>query len=447
MKDQFDCRERSTVLQEHDPSPGPGAKAQPVAEEALKVALQLAAAQPEDFYLRELAPARLARGASTGGCLPVQLPTCFVVRVTGRCNLACDYCFDAANGAPRGNLDFSTARRIADYILSVPVDKPLISLIGGEPLLNWRVGRSFIEMLRTEGRARGKDPYFIIVTNGTPITTATARELVRADTTVQISIDGPARGRVSHRKYRNGADSYPEALRGLRRLRDVDPAARVDAQVVLTPGNVNLIGLARKLKAAGFRRIRFLHDTPGGEDRGGWAEEDIRALMQARTEFFPYFLRSALRGEPEVDMDFAMLVASQPGGPGGLCGCARREVYIDSFGDLYPCPKLYGQTGVRFLGNCATVDPAAPLPFSASGLTPDPECGRCWAFELCRGGCAFQCQRCALKPSDSRDANQELWCDLLRAQFARSAIAYRFLKQFHPRGLESIRAIFFGESP
>jgi radical SAM protein with 4Fe4S-binding SPASM domain len=218
----------------------------------------------------------------------------------------------------------------------------------------------------------------------------------------------------------------------------------VDAQVVLTPGNVDLAGLARTLKAAGFRRIRFLHDTPGGEDRGGWAAADVRALMQAREEFYPYFLRSVLRGRPEVDMDFAMLVASQPGGPGGLCGCGRREVYLDTFGDLHPCPRLYGQSGVRSLGNCAEVDPAAPLPFPRSPRPRDSRCGQCWAFESCRGGCAFQCQRCALKPSARADPNQELWCDLLRAQFARAAITHRFLKRFHPGRLTSLRAIFFG---
>jgi len=431
-------------LEEHAPSWGTGADGQRGGKGVFREVLRLAVAQPEDFYLRALAPARIPRRAKDQGCSPAQLPRCFVVRLSGRCNLVCDYCFDAANRAPRGDLDFPTARRIATYILSVPVDKPLVSLIGGEPLLNWEVGRSFIKILRREGREHGKAPYFNIATNGTLITEAMARELVGEDITVQISIDGPACGRACHRKYPDGVDSYAEALRGLRRLRAVHSAARVDAQVVLTPGNVDLTGLARTLKAVGFRRIRFLHDTPGGEDRGGWAEADVRALIQARKEFFPYFLRSALRGRPEVDMDFAMLVASQPGGPGGLCGCGRREVYIDTVGDLYPCPRLYGQSGVRSLGNCAAVDPAAPLPFPRSPRPPDSQCGRCWAFESCQGGCAFQCQRCALKPAASADPNQELWCNLLRAQFARATITYRFLKRFHPGRLESLRAIFFG---
>ena len=47
------------------------------------------------------------------------------------CNLACDYCFDAANSALRDTLELPTARTIVDYIIRVPVAEPLIGFLGG----------------------------------------------------------------------------------------------------------------------------------------------------------------------------------------------------------------------------------------------------------------------------------------------------------------------------
>jgi radical SAM protein with 4Fe4S-binding SPASM domain len=242
----------------------------------------------------------------------------------------------------------------------------------------------------------------------------------------------------------------------LQRLRAASPQAKVDAQVVLTPGNCDLTRIARELKAMGFRRTRFLYRSDGDcadgappdGGRASWTEPDIRALMRAREKFYPHFLQSALQGRPEADMGFAGLVAAQPDGPGGLCVCGSGEVYIDCRGDIYACPNLYGQAvpAAQALGNCAESDARAPLPAAPVARTPDPACARCWAFEHCRGGCLVQCQRCALSPAGRRAPFQELWCDLLRAQFARAAITHRLLERYHPEALGRIRPLFNGDA-
>ncbi|MBI5394971.1 MAG: radical SAM protein [Verrucomicrobia bacterium] len=416
-----------------------------IAGKLSEAVIGLVAKQPEELFFQLPDTARPRRRARACGCRPQQWPQCFMVRLSGRCNLACTYCFDAANCAPRQDLDLPAARQIANYILWVPGLKPLISFLGGEPLVNWKSGRFLIETLRREGRARGKDPYFNIITNGTLVTPRLAPELVADDITVQISMDGSQRGHDRHRRYPGGAGSHQAALRGLQVLRAASPKAKVDAQVVLTPGNTNLTGIAESLMAAGFRRIKFLHLTDS-EGRGSdWSAADVRRLAREHEKFYGYYLQSAINGHPEVDMGFARLVASQPEGPDGLCACGSREIYIDARGDIYPCPKLYGQAAVPPLGNCATLDPAAPLRILRPAQPPDPECAQCWAYEWCGGGCSFQCQKCALMPSGRTGVTQKLWCNLMRAQFARAAITHRLLRQSHPKCLKSIQALFSDE--
>lgn len=412
--------------------------------EAREVILRLAAESPETFFLEAFGPnaARPARPRG-GDVAEPEWPHSFTLRLSGRCNLACDYCFDAANAAPRDAMDAATARRVADYILRAPVNEPLIAFLGGEPLLNWPVGRLLVEQIRREGRAMGKAPYFSITTNGTLITDELAPELVGDDITVQVSLDG-SQTHDRHRRFPDGTGSYRQALAGLHRLRAVSPAARVDAQVVVSPGSPGLIEIVDELRAAGFRRISFLYLATDDCGRSAWSEEDVRRLMRQRQEFYPRFVQSAVDGIPEIDMGFAFLVASQPEGPDGLCGCGRREVYIDSRGDIYPCPRLYGQPGIGALGRCDETSAASPPSAAARPAVQDAACAECWAVEWCGGGCSFQCQRCALLPAEAGSPTQALWCDLLRAQLARAALTYRVLRRFHPEGLRALRALFGG---
>lgn len=399
--------------------------------------IDLATEHPEEFYRQAFPQPQPHRRCAKS------LPFCFMIRLTGRCNLACAYCFDTANDAPQSSLDLPTAGQIANYILSVPGDKPLISFLGGEPLANWPVGRFLIETIRREARVRGKDPYFNITTNGTLINDRLARELVSDDITVQISIDGLQKGHDHHRRYPDGTGSYQAAVRGLQSLRAISPTAKVDAQVVLTPGNTNLRRIAKELKSLGFRRIYFLYlSADNGCSRAAWSRAAVHELIRQRARFYPYFLQSAIQGHAEVDMKFAALIAEQPAGPVGLCGCGWREVYIDTRGDIYPCPKLYGRTDVQLLGNCATTDPTAPLSVRKRSRHADEECAECWAFDWCQGGCAFQCQKCTLLPAARREPTERLWCDLLRAQFARAAITYHLLRRFHPQSLSSLQSLF-----
>jgi len=99
--------------------------------EAREIILGLATKHPEAFFLQAFGPVRRRPADSAAARLSEQWPRCSLIRLSGRCNLACDYCFDAANSALRDTLELPTARTIVDYIIRVPVAEPLIGFLGG----------------------------------------------------------------------------------------------------------------------------------------------------------------------------------------------------------------------------------------------------------------------------------------------------------------------------
>ncbi|MDP2156528.1 MAG: radical SAM protein [Nitrospirota bacterium] len=366
----------------------------------------------------------------------------FVIRLTGQCNLACDYCYEKGTGLAGDHLDYPTARSIAKHILEDSVLEPLVCLFGGEPLLNWEVGEFLIEEIARGAEQLGKRPFFHVTTNGTLISPEIARTIARHRVTVQVSVDGTKERHDRHRKYRDGSGSYEAMLRGVELLKRADPEARIDGQVVLYPGSTDLVAISAHLKAMGFRRISYL--VAGWEKRTGldWSDDDILALTRARENFFPFFLDSALSGHPEVDMGFAGLLAMEPDGPMGLCECGTGEVYIDTQAQIHRCPQLY-TAGHPSIGRCGqqVYEGRLDLPVIK---TVDEDCLACWAYPRCRGGCIVRNQRCPWIPSLLLPGKRKLWCEFMRAEFSRAMLAYRILESRRPESIQTLKALFSG---
>jgi radical SAM protein with 4Fe4S-binding SPASM domain len=395
--------------------------------------LRRAAMAPETLIEKIGTPLRPALAAA----IP-PAPRSFVIRLTGRCNLACDYCYEQGQG-DRGDLDRATASRIARHVLESPVTEPLVCLFGGEPLLNWEIGEFLIEEIVRGAQKIGKRPSFHLTTNGTLVTPEIARAVARHAVTVQVSVDGSKEQHDRHRKYPDGRGSWETMRRGIERLRQADPAARIDGQAVLTPGNLDMVATVRYLKKMGLRRISFL--TAGWESATGltWSAADVAALMQAREEFFPFFMESALRGAAEVDMGFASLVAAEPDGPAGICECGSGEIFIDTHGAIHLCPQLHA-AGHPPIGQCGPISGEKQIRRPGEAAVK-AACRSCWAFARCGGGCMVRNQRCPWMASPA-PRHETLWCDLLRAEFGRAMLAYRLLQSRRPRANAAIKAMF-----
>lgn len=154
--------------------------------------------------------------------------TQFVVKVHGRCNLSCDYCYvyemadqswrDKPATMSAGTLR-QTAWRIREHATAHDLDVVDVLFHGGEALM---AGPAYLRQAAAVMNAEISAASRVrlrVQTNGILLTERMLRVFAAADIQVGVSIDGDARAHDRHRRYANGRGSHAAVLAGLSRLR------------------------------------------------------------------------------------------------------------------------------------------------------------------------------------------------------------------------------------
>jgi uncharacterized protein len=191
----------------------------------------------------------------------------FVLKVHGRCNLACDYCYlyEMADQTWRTRPAFMTpqtaeiaCRRIAEHAVDHCLDRVQIVLHGGEPLL---AGADLLAEIASKLRAMlpaSIRSEFVVQTNGVLLDDHVLRTLAAQGIRIGVSLDGDDRGHDRHRRYANGRGSYDAVVGGLRLLSadryrgmfagllcvvdlDSDPVSTYDALIEFEPPRVDFL--------------------------------------------------------------------------------------------------------------------------------------------------------------------------------------------------------------
>jgi uncharacterized protein len=151
----------------------------------------------------------------------------FVVKVHSRCNLACDHCYvyeavdqswlDQPRSMSPGTVAV-VAERIARYAERHHLDTVEVVLHGGEPLL---LGFDPMKQLIAELKRAITPvtrPRLGLQTNGVRLDQRWADLFLAEGVRIGISLDGGLAANDRHRRYRNGASSYGQALRAVKLL-------------------------------------------------------------------------------------------------------------------------------------------------------------------------------------------------------------------------------------
>jgi uncharacterized protein len=179
-------------------------------------------ARSTDEWPAGLNPAALRRD----GWRPVPFRQ-FIVKIHGRCNLACDYCYvyEAADQSWRGRpvrmgrdvLD-RFCQRVAEHAADHALDRVAVILHGGEPLLAGRDTLAYAaDRLRAELPARTALE-LSVQTNGVLLDEAYLALLAEHDCRVGVSLDGTAADHDRHRRDAHGRGSAARVDAALRRL-------------------------------------------------------------------------------------------------------------------------------------------------------------------------------------------------------------------------------------
>jgi len=235
--------------------------------------------------------------------------------IASGCNLRCRYCY-AAERTEQGRAPLDAAqwcKVIDDLVAMNPA--MTFTLTGGEPLLNrdWPV---LAERIKQHGCQ------LAMLTNGTLITPAIAKEMARWVDRVTLSIDGSTP--ASHARTRG--DNYEQVVRAIDLLDEVG----LSPMLSMTVTRVNLDQVEPLARRYGSR-LNFAPLFPvsdvAHDDLSITGDEYYRVLENA-------FGVNPL-GYCEAALDYSQVQRVHK------CAIGDNEISISATGDVYPCQLLH----------------------------------------------------------------------------------------------------------
>ncbi|WP_028315085.1 radical SAM/SPASM domain-containing protein [Desulfatibacillum aliphaticivorans] len=296
--------------------------------------------------------------------------------VTGKCNLACKYCY---RGEPNNDVMKPEWAKTAIDLAAAGGESFHIQITGGEPLLAWDVVLEILDYIQKSKVQASVG----LQTNGTLIDDNIARALLTHKVQLGVSLDGPIH---IHNKLRGKAE---QTLNNLALLTDRNVPFRTTT--VVTADNAASLGKTALLLAA-FPTIQGmaldLLVRKGSQPKSGVFPPSHQALvdgledLQRCLDFVnarrksPIALREAERlFRPSSNRKTKAYCRAQLG----------QSLAVSPAGGVYPCGQAIGDPAF-FKGNI--MEGAAPLICTALiKHSIYKECRTCEAREVCPGEC------------------------------------------------------------
>lgn len=309
-------------------------------------------------------------------------PIAAYLEISNVCNLKCRHCYKAAT--PKQEiLSLDDLNSLVDQLAEMGVLE--LRLTGYEPVIS----RNFRAVA---ARARSHDLYLVLNTNGFYGPKHINEIMDIGFDEVIVSIEGRE---GTHDDIR-GRDSYRKAVTVLETLRANGNRVRINT--VVSRRNAHELVAVGQLADRVGAYVNFLPLRTGGRPTELKSDEKLSAqdmlaiveevqrlrTMFPATRFLTYF--DILDGDPDTYH------------PMWLCDpCpARKNVYISSGGDVYPCDFL-SYLGDLFRGGNVLSRPIAEIWHDSEGLrrywTLDrsSKCSNCeLLYKKCYGGCASE---------------------------------------------------------
>ena len=336
------------------------------------------------------------------------------VLTTLQCNFACDYCFQGDHGDHNlfaQKMTLEQAAQVVSWIEqrldAVQPERFVLTLFGGEPLLNLPVAYYLSEHCFAACQARGIEQKLTVITNGLLLTEEVVDRLLPYGLVgVKITLDGdrdthnrmrPLRGRqgtfdrivenmrqVAHKVPltvggnfdESSVDSYPALLDFLREQSFADAIVKVNFKPIIktTPATPKGIIPLTAVGTSG-KPLNGTCMTSAGAGTGSPCDschfvDEKMAFLRSETK---------KRGFPTPD-----------GVHMGPCEIHRKHAYtIGPDGALYACPGFTGeptQSVGHIDGRREGWRESAATRFDA--LAPYKNCGDCSFIPVCAGGCS-----------------------------------------------------------
>lgn len=316
------------------------------------------------------------------------------LHVAHACNLKCAYCF--AHGGDYGGqprlMRAEVARQAVRWVMqeAKSFQQCRIGFFGGEPLLNFELIREIIPFAREHASRLGIGVSFGIATNGTVMSPEMLEFLIHEEVQIQVSVDGNKTDHDRIRIHNDGSDTYDVVARNVMELTDRSPDS-VSVRATMTSYNLDRQSIANAVDKFGACQVEIAPVVAAPHKPYALREEHLAAIKQELKELSRFETDRILKGSEERGffddyMDRLMTRAKACHG----CQGGKTFLAVDVDGDIYFCSSLADRPEFKMGDVFSGLDLAVQDAFDKSyHVDARSDCRRCWAKNLCGGGCLY----------------------------------------------------------
>ncbi len=316
------------------------------------------------------------------------------LHVAHTCNVKCAYCF--AHGGDYGGsprlMRPDVARQAVRWALqeAKSFQRCQIDFFGGEPLLNFKLIREIIPYAREHADLVGIAVSFGIATNGTVMSPEILEFLIDQEVQIQVSIDGTVKDQNRLRKFHDGSDTYDVVAENVTKLMDRSPDS-VSVRATMTSYNVDRESIVNGLAQFGASRVEVAPVVAAPHEPFAFREEHLPAIKQKLCELSRYETEKILEGSKDRGFfdDYMERLMTRAKSCYG-CQGGRTFFAVDVDGDIYFCSSLADRPEFKMGDVFSGLDKNVQNGFKDSfHIDSRSDCRRCWARNLCGGGCIY----------------------------------------------------------
>jgi uncharacterized protein len=264
---------------------------------------------------------------------------------TEACNLRCSYCFKGVLTGRRMSLE--TAKQTVRWLVRYSRDAKQvhIALMGGEPLLSFKMLQTWVPFAHNYCRQRGKKLSLGVTTNGTVFGAQHHRFFRFWHIGIHLSIDGLPEVQDRERVFASGRGSSSKLEANIPRLLSAWPVAHARSTVV--PETVERLAASYAYFCEkGFLKVAFALEAASQWDR----ECTIATLEDQYRKVLEYHWAHMWRNNRYyvlTTLDEYIRALQQPREQWGqtICGAGRGMLHVDVDGLLWPCHRFNSSIG------------------------------------------------------------------------------------------------------
>lgn len=312
--------------------------------------------------------------------------------ISHNCNLACRYCFTRREGEKTlSHMTWDVGKRAVDFLLEYEGGYYReMDFFGGEPLLNFPLIRQIVEYAREKSSQKKKQFNFTLTTNASLLQDEIIDFLNRENISVILSLDGRPQVHDLMRRFKNGAGSYDNTVKNIKKL--LQSRSNKDDYIrgTYTRNNLDFYKDIEHILELGFDSLS-LEPVVSNEESFALREEDLGVLEQQYDRLVDLYQERKEKGNPFVFYHFILDMEKGPCLYKRLSGCGAGLDYlaVAADGSLYPCHQFVGMDEF-YMGNIIEqqVGLNREIGERISGAAwQREECSACWARYLCGRGC------------------------------------------------------------